>query len=90
MIFLDQCRNIIRLSCVIGVHVFLPFNFPLHEYFFVLRPPIRFLMVHPLRRLKSFDISNLIVKTNILSFISPTQIICGSTNAHGIPRLFIR
>ena len=32
------------------MHEFFPVNFPLHEYFFVLRPPppISFLMVRPL------------------------------------------
>ena len=39
---------------LIGVHEFFSFNFPLREYFFVLRPPplppISFLMVRPLPR----------------------------------------
>ena len=34
---------------LIAVHEFFSFNFPLREYFFVLRPPaISFLMVRPL------------------------------------------
>ena len=36
---------------LIGVHDFFSFNFPLRQYFFVLRappPPISFLMVRPL------------------------------------------
>ena len=44
--FLGHSMNI--FLGLTGVHEFFSFNFPLREDFFVLRPPISFLMVRPL------------------------------------------